>query len=265
MARKLGPGGLIVVAIVLGLVAAYATYSLIRSEQVRGEGVKVVVAARDLTPRTVLAKDMLTTVSFPKESVGPDFITDINQAIGKTTVTRVRARDPLRQSDFAAHAGGLVADIPEGKRAVTIGVNLVSGVGASIRPGDSVDILSTFSDPIAREEKTMTVLQNVPVLAIDAGRTDRGAESGAQQAITLAVNPDEAEMLAGLDRAGVLRVALRGAEDPTTVETRGFTLRNIRPRAGTEVAPPAVGPTAAASRGTILIFRGETVQDVPLD
>jgi Flp pilus assembly protein CpaB len=65
-------------------------------------------------------------------------------------------------------AGGLTALIPKGKRAVTIAVTEIKGVAGFVKPGDHVDVLSTFEikrDDQDELKKTKTVLQNVLVLA----------------------------------------------------------------------------------------------------
>lgn len=64
--------------------------------------------------------------------------------------------------------GGLTALIPNGMRAVTVAVTEIKGVAGFVKPGDRVDILTTFE--LSREgseslRKTKTVLQNVLVLA----------------------------------------------------------------------------------------------------
>lgn len=64
--------------------------------------------------------------------------------------------------------GGLPAVIPNGLRAVSVAVTEVKGVAGFVKPGDRVDVLTTFEIDKAGADKqrlTKTVLQNVLVLA----------------------------------------------------------------------------------------------------
>ena len=91
-------------------------------------------------------------------------------------------------------------------RAVSIPVSGAAGVSGMVRPNDCVDVLGSFvlpsstgsTDPSEMEMVTLTVLQNVTVLAIgsDTQRTisDRKNNSG-YSSVTLQVTPREAEVL----------------------------------------------------------------------
>ena len=60
---------------------------------------------------------------------------------------------------------GLAPLIPEGKRAVAIAINQVTGVSGYINPGSEVDILLTGSPSKGAGQVTTTVLENVSVLS----------------------------------------------------------------------------------------------------
>jgi pilus assembly protein CpaB len=171
-------------------------------------------------------------------------------------------------------AGGLTALIPQGKRAVTIAVSEIKGVAGFVKPGDHVDILSTFEIERKEEDtlkKTTTVLQNVLVLASaqtmvkednygietpkgvekgtavtapreetakDNGKTSKETEKAEKpeeiekrlkekrkaqkeaakeaklvSSVTLAVSPDQVELLALAEESGELRLSLRSESD----------------------------------------------------
>ena len=131
---------------------------------------------------------------------------------GRTTLHRIKAKEQIRTSDLLGEGqnAGLSMDIPAGMRAIAIGAGEVMAVGSTVKPGDRIDILATYTDPVAHQETTQMILQNVLVLAVNKGDTDQQGKTGAKSSMTLAVKPEEAELLTAADRAGALRVALRG-------------------------------------------------------
>jgi pilus assembly protein CpaB len=112
-------------------------------------------------------------------------------------------------------------------RAIAIGAGEVMAVGSTVKPGDRIDILATYTDPIAHQETTQMILQNVLVLAINQGETDQQGKLGAKSSMTLAVKPEEAELLTAADRAGALRVALRGLNEKAVITTQGVGTRDF--------------------------------------
>lgn len=132
--------------------------------------------------------------------------------------------------------------IPAGKRAMAIQVDPVVTAGGLILPGDFVDVIGVFDvevfvggDPENRQMLNrylvMTVLQNVEVLAVDQEVEEisletpsaEGEGEGAAQrvalpqgeaqpkavTVTLAVTPEQAQILAKAAEKGSLRLALR--------------------------------------------------------
>jgi pilus assembly protein CpaB len=93
----------------------------------------------------------------------------------------LRAVDVMRPGDH----GFLAAVLEPGMRAVTVGVDAVSGTAGLIWPGDRVDVILTqsmeeASRPPGLRVAAETVLQNVRVIAIDRLLVE-GAVSGAPE------------------------------------------------------------------------------------
>ena len=78
------------------------------------------------------------------------------------------------------------------------------------------------------QETTQMILQNVLVLAVNEGVTDQQIKQGAKSSMTLAVKPEEAELLTAADRAGALRVALRGLNEKSVIATQGVGTRDFQ-------------------------------------
>jgi pilus assembly protein CpaB len=91
-----------------------------------------------------------------------------------------------------------------------------------------VDVLVTIQDPEKDEEKTKTILENIPVLA--TGTQIQENEKGEPMPVdvfTLEVTPREAEKLALAAAEGRLQLALRPVSDTDEVYTEGITIPQL--------------------------------------
>ena len=280
MAKKPGAGWIILLAVILGLVAVYLIWNLERKREMQSKKnwTQVVVANQDIPERTKITREMVTLTGYPKELIAAGAITDPKEVEGRLTVTRVRAKDPIRSSDLAGEGQGptLAYEIPDGMRAIAIQAGEVMAVGTAVKPKDRVDILATYMDPVTRQETTQMILQNVLVLAVNKGETDaQGKGGGANSSMTLAVKPAEAELLTAADRAGALRVALRGVQEKTIFTSTGVGARDFQGRRTFEMAsqppdsgratPIIINPPPGHQRPEIKIYRGTQETTVPAE
>jgi pilus assembly protein CpaB len=133
-------------------------------------------------------------------------------------------QDLLRPGDH----GFLAAVLRPGLRAVTVGVDAVSGSSGLIWPGDHVDVILTqaIDDPalpLARRVAAETVLRNARVIAIDQAvvrgaqpAEHAGPETGLPggHTVTLEVDATEAERVTVAARIGRLALMVRSADAP---------------------------------------------------
>jgi pilus assembly protein CpaB len=275
MAKKPGAGGIILAAVTLGLIAAYMIYSLERKreKQAKENWIPIVVAVQDIPSRTKVTKDMVTLMPFPQDLLTPGAIHAVGDVDGRVTVVRLKAKEQIRSGDLLApgQTPSLSYDIPDGMRAIAIGASEISAAGNAVKPGDHVDILATYSEPNTHQETTRLVLQNVLVLAVNQAETNTQGPTGAKSSMTLAVKPEEAELLMAADRAGVLRVMLRSPSDKRVVDSQGVTVRDfqgsktfeVTPRSPDAQATPIIISPSNRQRSEILIYRGTQEQTVP--
>ena len=113
-------------------------------------------------------------------------------------------------------------------RAVTVGVDAVSGLSGLVWPGDRVDLILTQSQegndiPASRRVSGETVLHDVRVLAIDRqliqGATSESPESQAARTVTLEVTPSDAERVVVATRLGHLSLSVVAVAQPGGVAT----------------------------------------------
>ena len=160
-AKRLLP---VVVAVVMGVLAV----SLMRqylAEQRRSleaerkkllanypQPVDVIVAAKDLSEGTTIEASQLAVAQIPEKFVQPYGTRNPKELIGQVTAAPIAEGEQvllnkLRKPDALPTGSGLSAVTPKGRRAVTIMVDAITGVGGFVRPGDEVDILWSLKLP----------------------------------------------------------------------------------------------------------------------
>jgi pilus assembly protein CpaB len=191
-----------------------------------------VIALVEIKPRTKITRDMIRLEQYPKELIAENAKTKVEEVENRMTQRGIAAKEQIRSSDIIAEgqAPTLAFKIPDGMRAIAIGAGEVMAVGTMVQPGDHVDILATYHDPRTRQEITRMILQNVLVLAVNRGQTDtqgQAGKEGANSSMTLAVTPEQGELLAAADRAGALRIQLRSVRDEKIIVSEGVTSRDF--------------------------------------
>lgn len=269
MAKKPGAGGIILAAVVLGLIAAYMIWNMERKReaQAREHWTPVVVAREEIPARTKITSDMVTLIPYPKDLITGGAVLDRKEVEGRIVMVRLNAKEQIRAADLLADGQnpGISYDIPEGMRAIAIGADEIRAVGTSVKPGDRVDILATYSEPNTHQETTQMILQNVLVLAVNKGETETQGKGGANSSMTLAVKPEEAELLTAADRAGALRVMLRSPSDKSVVSgpvtSRDFQGNKTfefatKPPDAAKATPIIINSQSNRQRSEIMIYRG---------
>ena len=275
MAKKPGAGGVILVAVIFGLVTAYLIWYYLRQMDETKNREPVVSATMDINPHTKITREMITdSKAYPKDLIPENAFRKLDQVEGRISLRHINTKEPIRSSDLvpAGQASTLALDIPEGMRAIAIGAGEVMAVGTSIKPGDHVDILATYPDPRTRQELTKMLLQNVLVLAVNKGQTDANGKEGANSSMTLAVQPEQTELITAADRAGALRVSLRPFNDQHIIPSPGVTTKDFyggRIPEETSTAtneqrqtPVYIMPPAQPRRPEINVIRGVQEQTI---
>ena len=127
----------------------------------------------------------------------------------------------------AGTQGGLSAVIAEGKRAMTVRVNDVVGVAGFALPGNYVDVMVNAQQERGKGEAanqvSMTVLEQVLVLAVAQEASRDETKPKVVSAVTLELSPGDAEKLDLARSVGTLSLVLRNQLDKKTVATSGVT------------------------------------------
>ncbi len=185
--------------------------------------VQVIIASADIDKDVQLTGDHLEVAEILPSAAQPYAARSPQDVLGMVTIAPIAKGEQilankLRRIEDAPTGNTLSSITPEGKRAITIVVDPLTGVGGFVRPGDHVDVLWTASLPAPGQQGgegqpvTLTIFQEVPVLAVDAsmvGRAAPAAEGAQQQMVTLALTPQEAALILFTREHGRIQLSLR--------------------------------------------------------
>ena len=206
-----------VVALALGAALSFFVYQSLQAKMAPPKvGVDVVVAANDIQVGAKIEDSDLKIVKYPPEDLPPRVFHTKTSALGRGTVLPIGKGEFVVPDKLAAeNAGaGLTTLIAVGMRAEAVRVNDVTAVAGFVVPGTRVDVLVTGNPTGSSEPQTMTVLQDVAVLATGQ-RTERSATGEPQNAsvVTLLVSPEDSEKLALASQEGRIQLVLRNPLD----------------------------------------------------
>ncbi len=191
----------------------------------------ILVAGRDLQAGALLKPDDIGTVQVPRDKVpdgvGTDTSANRRSLVGGMIRRRIASGEVLLVRDLLrpGEHGFLAAVLSAGMRAVTIGVDAITGSAGLIWPGDHVDVLLTHElndpdRPIGHRVAAETVLADVRVIAIDQqlvqGAAPGAADVKAATTVTLEVTPRQSEQVSVATRLGRLSLVVRAARSTET-------------------------------------------------
>ncbi len=211
---------------------------------------QVVAAAMKIPFATKVEDRHLKLIELP-EGLTPDgFFATIEEVLGKVSTTSISRGEILVTERFRTHRTGstLAALVGENMRAVTVRVDDVVGVAGFLLPGNTVDILASRKGGKGRAI-TETILRNIKVLAVDQTASSETNEPVIVRAVTLEMEPKQAEVLFQARTEGSIQLTLR---NPLEAEP--------------EVVPPTkkrVVKRAAvkkrAAQAEVIVIRGTSV------
>jgi pilus assembly protein CpaB len=196
---------------------------------------QVLVMAKALPGGSLLKPDDLVAKEMPASGLPesanldtPDNRRSLNGAMlrrGAAAGDLLLSGDVTRPGDH----GFLAAVLTPGMRAVTVGVDTVSGMAGLIWPGDRIDLIMTQSMegadvPLSRRVSAEAVLQDVRVIAIDQrlvqGMAPAEPSGNTARTVTLEVTQDQASRVAVASRIGRLSLSVRAvAAGPASAAT----------------------------------------------
>jgi pilus assembly protein CpaB len=225
-----------IAALAVGSLVSLKVYRMLRAQSGPAQVfVDVVVAAHDIPVGAKIEDRDLKVAKLPPEDLAADVFHAKRHAVGRGVVLPIGKGDLVLPYKLAAEDGGSVPSslIPTGMRAVAVNVNEVTGVAGFVAPGTRVDVLATINLSGSNEPRTVTILQNMKVLAADQN-LDHGT-GGPAHVVTLLALPEDAEKLALATHEGHIQLILRNAVDMTEETPPSVGNKNLY--GGTDATP----------------------------
>jgi len=247
---------MIVAAVVFAAIAAILLFVALQSRDSGGGSnsaaatTDVVVATRAIDANTKLTGDLLELKAVSTDQVLAGAYSTIDNVIGLPVRYPVQAGEQITPTKVGVEAiadeKDLALVLPDGQRAFSVTASEVTAVGGLLLPGNNVDVIAVFSDPNSNtSQRAVTVLQNISILAVaqEAQQPVPAASDGVAtpgdpaaqglqgqrpsdvkrqpdaRSVTLAVTPDQAQLLAALQSQDNVDIwlSLRPADDKSNV------------------------------------------------
>jgi pilus assembly protein CpaB len=209
---------ILIVAVILGGVAAFLAKSWLQSHSAHANAQKtvpVLVANDSLAFGAPIGPKDVREIDWPAQS-SPEGafanFAELTKSGRRITLSPFVRDEPIIASKVSApdQRASLSTVIEKGKRAVTVAVDDVRGVAGFIFPGDFVDVALTRTDnSMGPQNFSEVILQHVKVLAIDQMAGQRQEHPTVAKAVTVEVDPEQALRILLAANVGKLSLILR--------------------------------------------------------
>ncbi|MCM8795738.1 MAG: Flp pilus assembly protein CpaB [Candidatus Omnitrophica bacterium] len=248
----------------------------------------VLVAKQDIPNGTVLKPEMLEAAIFPNQYVQPQAVTSFDRIAGMITVAPISKGEQITLSKLTQRrevgaGAGLAGVTPVGKRAITISVDNIASLAGMIKPGDYVDVIAMVPVPVETQEgkhatqvAVLPLFQNVMVLAVGQNigggpvlsrRYEKEEQKETSPLITLALTPEEANLIAFVSEQGKIRLSLRSPADsqiqPLQPASWDTLFQYIMPAESKSKIKEEVKPVVAEAE-YVEVYRGLNKEKIPL-
>lgn len=259
--KSISPGTITigVIAVVLGLVAAYAVRRSLETEPPKPaaavkpeEGVPMVVARVNIAKNTRLTAAHLEVKKVPADQLPEGAVQLPSLLVDRITREPIEAGERIIEDQVlgVGERPGITHKLDPGFRALPIQISAANMSATLLHVGDLVDVHLTFEDkrPQVGGLATKTLLRAVRVVAKGPVSARGGArESASANVITLAVTEEQSNKLITAQRAGTLSVTLCG--DRETVGTTGPVQEHLLTQAELLNLPTAEGHAVQVWKG----------------
>ncbi|MNX28979.1 SAF domain protein [compost metagenome] len=269
----------LLVASALGLATSGALFYYVNSSATEADaGVPkgtVLVAIAPIPANSKVTPDQVKVESRPVAFIPQGAALMPEEVVGRVSKAELYPGEAVLDAKFypAGQEASMVLPVPPGKRAVTVAVDEVVGVAGFVQPGSLVDVVGTLD--IDNQPVSKVLLQKIQVLAI-AQDYEKKEEQEAKvvSSATLAVTPQESEVLILAADRGKIRLAMRSANEEEDVKTTGITPEALtsKPKAPATRTVVRTGPTKTVTRTVkvpvpkpdeaILVIRGTSTEQV---
>ncbi|MDH3668928.1 MAG: Flp pilus assembly protein CpaB [Paracoccaceae bacterium] len=225
------------------------------------ETVRVLVAKSSLQYGATIKPENLQWVEWPKSAVPPGAFVSAEALLGdkgdqKRIVLRsIDPGEPILEGKITkfGESPRMAMNLGEGKRAVSLRIDAVSGVAGFVSAGDRVDILLIRN--LSGQLVSSVILQDITVIAIDQRQNSETVSARVGSTVTVEVDTVQAQKLALAQQVGTLSLTLRGIGESAGGDMKPITANDL---SGIE-APEEV------KERTVRVRRGSDLSKVNID
>jgi len=243
---------IVVLAIALGGVAAFAAYSYLGGVQRAAEAgstmTDVLVATQDI-PRGTSANELMSSgavqlVKMPLRYIASGAISSVTSVADRILAVDVSKGEVLTTARFQYPSeAGLAFNVPKGFVAVTIPVDDSRGVAGLVKPGDRVALVVTIATKSGQGDQTRIAIPGARVLAVGrstgAEPTQQASASGggivssqsnqpqSASTVTLGLSSTDAERVVFAVESGRVWLALLPTTESSATPGPGVTAATV--------------------------------------
>ena len=213
----------LVVAIVMGVVAAYLARNWLLSRTEATETTTTIIAAaKPLSFGVPLTEDSVREIPWAAKVV-PEGSFSSKQALFKDgkriALATIHPNEPILSSKITGpgQRASLSTLLENELRAITVRVDDVRGVAGFILPNDRVDVVLIRTNSSSGGRQSELLLQDVKVIGIDQLASQQKDTPVVARAVTLEVTPTQAQKILLATNVGSLSLILRKAGDASVV------------------------------------------------
>jgi pilus assembly protein CpaB len=223
----------LVVALILGLLAAKMAWDMVQRRQSVSQNVKhpqMVIAKQAIAAGAAIQPDDLTMGDVSSDVVPENVFRNPDELVGRVAEVPIVQGQAIMGTLLAPRGvqPGLQAIVPPGMRAMTLEIDELRGVAGNLNAGSHIDILQTMHNEKTGLTVARMIAQNVLITAVGMHRSPQDPDqNGGGHSVTVLVTPQQTELLTLAMATGRPNLVLRSSNDLAPVATRGVTINDL--------------------------------------
>ncbi len=227
--KSMSAAAVLMLVLMVVLVGVGIIKMMMNRTAVKKDTVTVVGAGVDLPAGSRINFGSLHYVEIPQRYVTTEMLTSSEQAVGKVTKYFIPMGEPISSDELFAQKGSLASNLETHEVAMSLKLDDEAMVDHNIACGDTVDVLAIMTKEGKRFTKT--ICQDVRVLLANskAAVESRNLKSNDQSRLTLAVTPQQSELITEAAEGGKIRLSLRSRLSRRTSHLSGVGEDDLLP------------------------------------
>lgn len=248
-----------ILSLIMAIIVGISVYLYANSLQEKMQNTviptgQVVVAITSIPANTMITSDMVAVVEMPEGGMNPLSAVKLSDVVGLITQYPLAPQEQIltfRLREQGKEGGGTLSYIvEEGQRAVSVGVDSVSGISGYIAKGDHVDVVATMIQKVNEESITISSMLVEDLLVLETGEKQiASAESttATYTTVTISATPEQILKINYAVNNGKIILVLRSVLDHEEVKPDTFALNIPVDTALTETSDTDLTQTSDSS------------------